>query len=460
MSTAKTELAPTSAHTLTVAGQVANEVAARHAATDYQERKAANTRRAQLADLATFAAYLHATTSQTIDAAALRDAPEIWRGVTWGLVTGFVRWLLAQDYAVGTVNRKLSTVKTFVKVAAKGGVISADELQLIRAVAGYGRKEGKRVDAVRPHTRRSAKKPVPVEIDEAHAARLIEDQPDTPQGRRDAVIMALLLDHGLRVGELALLQVGDFNLKRGTFHLDRLKVGLEQRHRLTARARRVVAAWFATDAPAAGSLLRGSRRGGVLGDAGMSERSITERVRVLGEVVGLVGLSAHDCRHAWATRAAEHGTDVLSLMDGGGWSSPAMPARYVKRAAIANERRLPTSGSSCSSLPEPHRSSRSVFPGAARIRTLCRFWAVPGAHLYTPLNPTSAQQRSGRLCCGCCLRPATTAPFQPIAGAAPSKTSQGLAPSPNTLLSEGGPHPVCLTPSHSNAKPICFPLPI
>ena len=49
----------------------------------------------------------------------------------------------------------------------------------------------------------------------------------------------------------------------------------------------------------------------------MSERAITDRVRVLGESVGLDGLSAHDCRHYWATSAIKGGTDIRSLQDAG-----------------------------------------------------------------------------------------------------------------------------------------------
>ncbi|HHY54616.1 MAG TPA: tyrosine-type recombinase/integrase, partial [Chloroflexi bacterium] len=67
-------------------------------------------------------------------------------------------------------------------------------------------------------------------------------------------------------------------------------------------------------------------------------RAVSDRVRVLGEAVGLEGLSAHDCRHYWATRAASQGTDPFALRDAGGWSSLAMPSRYVEAAAIANER--------------------------------------------------------------------------------------------------------------------------
>jgi integrase len=69
----------------------------------------------------------------------------------------------------------------------------------------------------------------------------------------------------------------------------------------------------------------------------MSARAITARVRELGEAVGVKGLSAHDCRHYWATRAAREGTPIDRLQDAGGWASPAMPLRYVEAAKIANE---------------------------------------------------------------------------------------------------------------------------
>ena len=88
----------------------------------------------------------------------------------------------------------------------------------------------------------------------------------------------------------------------------------------------------------------------------MSERSITDRVRVLGEQVGLEGLCAHDCRHYWATYWADK-VDVLRLQEAGGWSVSAMPRRYVKRA------RSPTRAWR---RPQGHLSLRSASAGAPK----------------------------------------------------------------------------------------------
>jgi integrase len=149
--------------------------------------------------------------------------------------------------------------------------------------------------------------------------------------------MALLLDHGLRVGEVAGLMVADFDLAAGELRFCRPKVDKEQRHRLSRDTLRAAVAYFKHDSPLIGVLL-GSRKGGELTTKPMSARAITKRVAYLGKRLGIERLSAHDCRHYWASDAAENDTDLLALMDAGGWTSPAMPARYVEAAKIANER--------------------------------------------------------------------------------------------------------------------------
>ncbi len=320
---------------LAIAGQVANDYAARGAFADYRARKAANTLRRQAADLARFAAFLAAV---GIPAGDLPRDAEAWRGITWGLVEGFRNWMVQQGDAVGSINVRLSTVKAYAKLAVKAGALSAETFALIRLVAGYSRQEGNHVNERREQTRRGRKKASAVHMDKKQARRL-KAQPDTPQGRRDALLLCLLLDHGLRVGEVARLKVSDFDLKAGELRFYRPKVDKEQTHKLTADTLRAARAWFdGGDVPLAADspVLRASRKGGALLGAGMTERALTDRVRVLGEAVGLQGLSAHDCRHFWATFWADK-VDVLRLQEAGGWSSLAMPRRYVEEAQIANE---------------------------------------------------------------------------------------------------------------------------
>lgn len=318
-------------------GQAANHFASQSAFEDYRSRRADNTIRRQDADLALFAEFIQSTGVIVGDLSA---DPEAWRGVTWGLVAAFQGWQLGRGYSVGSVNVRLSTIKTYAKLAFRAGVLGATEYALIRAVEGYSRKESKRVDEKRAadgiDTRIGDKKagPVAIRIDQAAA---LKSQPDTPQGRRDALILCLLLDHGLRVGEVAGLTVDGFNLDVGILTFYRPKVDRLQSHKLTGDTWRAAVAYLNQDGPAEGCIWRRSIKGGALGDQGMSDRAITDRVKVLGADIGIDGLSAHDCRHYWATMAARSGTPVDRLQDAGGWSSPAMPLRYIEAAKISNQ---------------------------------------------------------------------------------------------------------------------------
>jgi integrase len=108
-------------------------------------------------------------------------------------------------------------------------------------------------------------------------------------------------------------------------------------YRRSRAIREALKAYMEADALAVGPLLRESRKNGHLYGAGMNTRNVSERVKVLAVALGIEGLSAHDCRHYWATQAARSGTPVDRLQDAGGWTSPAMPLHYIEAAKIANE---------------------------------------------------------------------------------------------------------------------------
>ena len=163
-------------------------------------------------------------------------------------------------------------------------------------------------------------------------------QPAPPTQIADvAVVMAQLLDHGLRVGELVGLQVADVELDAGLLRFYRPKVDKEQTHELTPDALRALRAYVeAGDVLAAGPLIRPNDKEHGLADDALSRQSAYRIVRRVGRRHGIDKLSPHDCRHSWATRAARKGTAAFDLRDAGGWSSLAMPSRYVEQAEIAN----------------------------------------------------------------------------------------------------------------------------
>lgn len=318
----------------TLVGDRANQAAAASRFADYRSRRAEHTLRRQDADLMLFREFLAVMGLRTGD---LSHEPAAWRPVTWGLVEAFVKWQLTQGYAIQTINVHLSTIKTYSRLAMQAGVLLPQEYALIRAVQGYSYREQTRIDQKRERVRIGYKKSEPIRLMPEQAAAL-KDQPDTPQGRRDRLLLCLLLDHGLRVGEVAALTRADFNPAAAELRFFRPKVNKEQVHHLTRDTLAALDAYIRQgDAPVSGLILRRSLKNEELGAAGMSERAITGRVEFLGQKLGIENLSAHDCRHYWATSAARHGTDPFVLQEAGGWSSLAMPRRYVDDNEVANK---------------------------------------------------------------------------------------------------------------------------
>ncbi len=168
---------------------------------------------------------------------------------------------------MGTVNLKLSTVKTYCKLAAKAGAVSSQELALVRSVSGYSRKEGKQIDERREQaniaTRNGSKKRDVIVLSKAQADEL-KAQPDTPQGRRDRLLVCLMVDLGLRRSEVAGLTVNCVDFQVGELTFYRQKVDKEQTHSLVNGLQGAMSAYLANDAPEGGPLLRRSRKGGHL----------------------------------------------------------------------------------------------------------------------------------------------------------------------------------------------------
>ena len=319
---------------LTAIGEAADAYTAHSIFSDYQGRRARNTLRRQLDDLQLFCAFLSgAGVSKSAD--LLFSEPSAWTGMTAGLVKGFVQWQVKRGYSIASVNSRLATIKTYCKLATDASVLSALQLARITLVKGYRHKEGRHLDQERPLSRVGAKKAQWTTLNAGHA-ELLKRQPTTRIGRRDGLMMCLFLDLGLRCGEMRDLEVRDLDLATGRLTFYREKVDKEQIHQLAPETL-IAAMRYVPDGAGSRYLFPGQRDRNTGEERTLDERSINDRVRTLGTRIGLLTLSPHDLRHFWATEAAKHGTDVKSLQEAGGWSSPAMALHYISSSEIANQ---------------------------------------------------------------------------------------------------------------------------
>jgi hypothetical protein len=112
----------------------------------------------------------------------------------------------------------------------------------------------------------------------------LKHQPDTPQGRRDTLMLCLMLDMGIQIGVLPHIASGE----------------LEQMVAIPPDTRIALSAYQEHDGLPFGRLLRGSRKNGELWNY-MSTRAIAERIAILGDDIGIDRLSSRDLIHAHKT---------------------------------------------------------------------------------------------------------------------------------------------------------------
>jgi site-specific recombinase XerD len=162
--------------------------------------------------------------------------------------------------------------------------------------------------------------------------------------RRDAALLRLLADTGMRRGEVAGLTVADLHLDGAGLILLRGETSKGKRDRLVPLSREAVAALdkylrvrHSHPHAALPWLWLGKR--GRLSDSG-----ILQLVERRGRQVGVAGLHPHRFRHTFAHRGQREGMSATSLMAIGGWKDAAMLARYGRSAAaelaVAEYRRV------------------------------------------------------------------------------------------------------------------------
>jgi site-specific recombinase XerD len=154
--------------------------------------------------------------------------------------------------------------------------------------------------------------------------------------RRDAAILYLFLDSGIRRGELANLQVDDVDLD----HREVTVLGKGRRTRTVAFGRK--AAWALdrylterarhrqAELPA---LWLGEKNKGPMTGSG-----VFQMIQRRGERVGIRGLHPHVMRHTWAHLMKASSMADDEIMKNAGWRSPQMLARYAASTAAARAR--------------------------------------------------------------------------------------------------------------------------
>jgi integrase/recombinase XerC len=225
--------------------------------------------------------------------------------------TSLRRWLAqltTRGYARASIGRKASSIRTLYRFLRARGHVGVDPAATLASPKAASR--------------------LPSVLKPAEAAALLEaPRGDDPWSVRDRALLELLYGCGLRVGEVASLDVGDVDLRRRRVRV--LGKGSKPREvPLGDPAAEAVESWLPVRgaiAPDTGPALFVNRR-----KRRASARDIRAAVEQWrGTALAARTVSPHTLRHAYATHLLEGGADIRAVQELLGHASLATTQRYT-----------------------------------------------------------------------------------------------------------------------------------
>lgn len=229
-------------------------------------------------------------------------------------VTLLRRWLgaLGKTHATTSIARKIAAVRAFYRFLAKRGIV----------------KDSPAAALVLPRIRRK----LPTVLNADAAAAVVEARAgDGVLERRDHAMLELLYSSGLRVSELASLDLGSVDLELSEARVIG-KGNKERRVPIGTRAADALRLYLTQRSELDVSVDQGSSRAFFLGTKG---RRVTVRaVQRVVRAAGMLGAARsdvhpHALRHTCATHMLEGGADLRSIQELLGHASLATTQRYT-----------------------------------------------------------------------------------------------------------------------------------
>ncbi len=222
----------------------------------------------------------------------------------------YISWLMKQGVAKVSIARKLSAIRSFYGYLVREGMLPENPLATVSS----------------PKLDRR----LPSFLTQAEVRRLLEaPDPTTPQGLRDRALLELLYASGLRVSELARLDLGQVNLDTREIRV-RGKGAKERMVLMGKPAAEALTAYLSQGRPA----LLGKKRSSALFlnryGGWLTERSVQITLEKYARDAGIdKRVHPHMIRHTFATHLLDGGADLRVVQELLGHASLASTQIYT-----------------------------------------------------------------------------------------------------------------------------------
>ncbi len=232
------------------------------------------------------------------------------------LILAFRAHMLERQLSPATINVRLSAVRKLVNEAKRAGVLGAEEASQMTDVPNV-RQQGTRLGNW-------------LTKEQAKELLLVPDR-STMKGKRDYVILGLLVGCALRRTELATLEVEIIQMREGRWVLSDLR-GKGHRIRTVAVplwVKQGINAWLTAAGIEDGRLLRRVNKAGKPRGDGLSDWAVWSVVEQAAKEIGIERFGAHDLRRTCAKLCRKAGGDLEQIKFLLGHSSIQTTERYL-----------------------------------------------------------------------------------------------------------------------------------
>jgi site-specific recombinase XerD len=247
-----------------------------------------------------------------------------WGDLKFEYVVAIRTWLADSGRSPATISATLCAIRGTAKAAWSLGILSSDAYGRIAAVKGP----------------RASRLPSGRALSAGEVAALFDScfDDETPAGRRDAAILALLLGAGLRRAECAELALSHYNAKDQSVTV-RGKGDKERLMPLGESADLAVRDWLQVRGEAAGPLLCRVRKDGVVGHEGVTPQAIYKALAKRGAQARVARFSPHDLRKTYASGLIDtSGGDISTVSRLLGHASVNTTSIYDRRGEAAKRK--------------------------------------------------------------------------------------------------------------------------